>query len=236
MRDWDEYVRGRLPLRDVEAHREGHIVEELATQLEDIYREARSMGRSESEADAITREHITDWDALAADIRRQRRAIRAPKAERWLESSEQVLRRRGGGWLSAADMLQELGFAFRRLRKSVGFSAVVLTTLAVGIGANTVIFSLVNGVLLRPLAYENSERLVSVRASLPNVGQPVFAQSAALHLTYQDRSRVFEDIGLWTGGTAAVTGLDEATNEWLIRLTESTFRVLTPYRRSPAPY
>ena len=87
MRDWEKYVRGRLTLRDVEAQREGYIVEELATQLEDVYRQARSMGHSDSEADLMTREHITDWEALATDIRRQRRAVRAPRSYRWLESS-----------------------------------------------------------------------------------------------------------------------------------------------------
>ena len=58
------------------------------------------------------------------------------------------------------------------------------------------------------------------------MGRPVFSQSAALHFTYQDRSTVFEDIGLWTGGRSAVTGGDEARNEPWIGVTEGTFRVL----------
>src|SRR3982751_644341 len=65
-------------------------------------------------------------------------------------------------WSRLESVLTDLKFAFRRLRKSPGFTGAVLLTLAVGIGANTAVYSVVSGVLLKPLPYPDSEQLVSL--------------------------------------------------------------------------
>lgn len=79
MRDWDQYVRGRLSLADVARDREARIVRELAAQLEDFCRDAIARGMSEPEADADARRQIADWPRLAAHIRdADRPHVRSP--------------------------------------------------------------------------------------------------------------------------------------------------------------
>src|SRR5262245_36024758 len=67
--------------------------------------------------------------------------------------------------------MNDLKFAFRQLRKSPGFTFVVIITLALGIGANAAIFTLVRGVLIKPLVNRDEDRLIYIRQSAPNIGQ-----------------------------------------------------------------
>ncbi|KPJ92840.1 MAG: hypothetical protein AMS18_06525 [Gemmatimonas sp. SG8_17] len=112
-----------------------------------------------------------------------------------------------------ADALQAFRLALRRLRRAPGFTAVVIFTLAIGIGANTAIFSLVNGILLKPLPYDDAEQLVTVWKRAPGLqaegrADDLFPQSPAVHFTYVDEARAFENVGLWTQGQATVEGID----------------------------
>jgi hypothetical protein len=98
---------------------------------------------------------------------------------------------------------------FRRLLAAPLFSAAALVTLAVGIGANTAMFSVVYGVLLKPLPFSDPERLVGVWHRAPGMGVALANQGPATYVTYREEGRVFEDIGLWSTSAVSVTGRGE---------------------------
>jgi predicted permease len=107
---------------------------------------------------------------------------------------------------------QDVRYALRQLRKSVGFTVVAVVTLALGIGANTAIFSVVNGVLLRPLQFPDPGRLVRVwhvppAKSFP--GMPTFSVSAANYLDWERQNHVFEGMAIYTFHGFTLTGSDK---------------------------
>ncbi|HUH13844.1 MAG TPA: ABC transporter permease [Longimicrobiales bacterium] len=116
--------------------------------------------------------------------------------------------------------------AGRRLLRTPVFTAAALVTLAVGIGANTAIFSVVNGVLLKPLPYEDPERLVGTWHTAPGLGFDVLNQSPALYLTYRAESRLLEDAALWDNTTLSVTGLDRPEQVPALLVTDGFFPML----------
>src|SRR5580700_8470773 len=108
----------------------------------------------------------------------------------------------------------DLKLVFRRLRKSPGFAATVILTLAIGIGANTAVFSVVNSVLFKPLPYPDSEQLVAVRLIAPGAaGLADFSSglrlSSSMYFTFAEQNRTFQSLGVWNAGTANVTGIDQ---------------------------
>jgi predicted permease len=117
-------------------------------------------------------------------------------------------------WPAFESILADLKFAFRRLGKSPGFAATVLLTLAIGIGANTTVFSVVNGVLLKPLPYPDSRQLVSLWLNAPGAGglanfSSGLQLSTSMYFTFSEQNRTFQSMGIWTPSTASVTGVAE---------------------------
>lgn len=95
----------------------------------------------------------------------------------------------------------------RRLMRSPMFSAITLITLAVGIGATTAVFSVVNGVLLKPLPYPEPERLVAIWQTAPGLNITELNASPATYFIYREQSKVFEDVGLWRDEAVSITGI-----------------------------
>src|SRR5689334_4105325 len=106
-----------------------------------------------------------------------------------------------------APLLQDLRYSARMLARSPGFAIVALLTLALGIGANTAIFSFVDGVLLKPLPYENADRIVRVLERPPNAERNGI--STLNFLDWQRDNTVFDFIAAQTGGPATLTGISE---------------------------
>jgi putative ABC transport system permease protein len=93
-------------------------------------------------------------------------------------------------------LAQDLRFALRQLGRSLGFAAVAVLTLALGIGANTAIFSAVNSVLLRPLPYPDPGRLVDVYQKTEGGNYNVF--SGPNYLAWKDHAQAFQQLAVWT--------------------------------------
>jgi predicted permease len=128
--------------------------------------------------------------------------------------------------LFAFRSLEELGrdvrYAARACHRTPGFTAVVLLTLALGIGATTAIFSVVNGVLLKPLSYPDPDRLIALRHATAN---GTTGSSFFLHFTYQDESETFNS-GLWINFSGSVTGLADPEQVGALLITHQVLPIL----------
>jgi predicted permease len=108
-------------------------------------------------------------------------------------------------------LAHDLRHVVRRLRKTPGFTAAVLLTLTLGIGANTAIFGVIDSILIRPLAYPHAEALVGVwhtAAGLPGLPGSLGC-SPSMYFTYREENRTFEQFGVWASGGASLTGVAE---------------------------
>jgi len=140
-------------------------------------------------------------------------ALRAVRLERGnLEVAKEAVR--SAGWESFVETCwQDLRFGFRTLRKSPGFAAVAVLTLALGIGANTAIFSIVYAVLLKPLPFKDSHRLVFIAKKNASRGWDRNPISPAEILAWRNQSGAFEDIAAYTQRSCVLTGVGEAEED-----------------------
>jgi predicted permease len=134
-------------------------------------------------------------------------------------------------WPRLESLLADLKLALRRLRKSPGFGITVLLTLAIGIGANTAVFSVVNSVLLKPLPYPDADRLVSLSLNAPGAAglasfQKGLPLSASMYFTFSENNRSFQSLGIWTANKANVTGLARPEEVRVVFVTDGVLEAL----------
>lgn len=134
--------------------------------------------------------------------------------------------RERGGILFLESLWQNLRFALRMLGKNPGFTTVVVLTLALGMGANTAIFSLVDGVLLRPLPYQEPERLVVFLQSYPSVGLSRWGISQYLFASFREQTRSFERSAALSTSGVNLSGMEEPVRLQATYVTAGFFEVL----------
>jgi putative ABC transport system permease protein len=121
-------------------------------------------------------------------------------------------------------LLKDISYGIRSLLKRPAFTAVAVITLALGIGASTAIFSVVDGILLRPLPYPQAERIVQLREVNAKGGQMSFAEPDLLDV--RDRSRTLEAVAQYSGDLTTVTGGSEPVRAMTFAVSGDFFRVL----------
>jgi predicted permease len=171
MRDFRAYVRSRLAPSGLSAEQEIKIVDELAGQLEELHQSLLERGVGAGEAWARVEREIPDWESLRAEL-----IAGAPLAERFAHGEAAPFAGSAKRHFVARfreactrGILQDLTLALRRMRKDRGFAATVLLTLAVCLGANAAIFTVVYSVLLRPIALPDGERIVLFADQFPTI-------------------------------------------------------------------
>ena len=149
--------------------------------------------------------HTADLIAQGLDPeearRRARFALGGPE-----QVKEQCRDVRGTRWLD--DLLQDLRYGVRMLLKNPGFTAIAAITLALGMGANTAIFSVVNAALLRSLPYRDPDHLVLLHLHRPQEGSSL--PLSVDFLAWRDQAKSFEQVAAYGSGTADLTGSGEA--------------------------
>ena len=105
-------------------------------------------------------------------------------------------------------LIQDLRYTFRTLLKNPGFASIAILTLALGIGANSAIFSVAIGVLLRPLGYRDAERLVLINTQFPTLGFDVFWMSTPEFIELRASNRSLASIGAYNTGQVNIGTVD----------------------------
>jgi predicted permease len=199
MPEFKHEIRARLEELGLSPTREAEIVEELSQHLEEEYERALSCGASNDEARQKVLEQLNTPDLLGRELKKVER--RAVKRAATLGTEEKIN--------LLADLLQDLRYALRTLAKNPAFTTIAIVAIALGIGANTVIFSAVDAVLLRPLPFKNPGQLVMLWENATHLGFPKDTPSPANFLDWQKQARSFTGMAALVERSFNLTGVGE---------------------------
>ncbi len=199
MPDFKQQIRDRLAGSSPSPTREVEIVEELSQHLEDRYEQALSRGATEGEAYEAALFELKENGLLGLEIRRVERSVQQDPVPMGIERGANII----------GDLAQDLHYGLRMLVKNPSFTIVAVLALALGIGANSAIFSVVNTVLLRPLPYKNPGRLVMLWEEATHLGFPKNTPSPANFIDWRAQNTVFEAMAAMVERSFNLTGVGE---------------------------
>jgi predicted permease len=187
----------------------------MVEQIGRDYERARSQSRPRA---------LGFWIVTAIDL------MRSGVAERWdptwIAAPAPSTAREGRGWM-LNDWTKDFRYATRALRRTPGFAAVSVVTLGLAMGANAGIFSVVDTVLLNPLPFPESDRLVYIAASAPGTDMPAeFGVAAEFHVQYSEQSTLLEDVSMFNSFTATLQVDDRVERVWMSFPTRTLFSTL----------
>ncbi len=199
MPDFKQQIRDRLAGSSLSPTREVEIVEELSQHLEDRYEQALSRGATEGEAYEAALLELKENGLLGLEIRGVERSVQQDPVPMGIERGANII----------GDLAQDLHYGLRMLVKNPSFTIVAVLALALGIGANSAIFSVVNTVLLRPLPYKNPGRLVMLWEEATHLGFPKNTPSPANFIDWRAQNTVFEAMAAMVERSFNLTGVGE---------------------------
>jgi putative ABC transport system permease protein len=220
MHHWYAIIRKQLEPLHLSAARESEIAEELAQHAEERYRELIANGAMEDHAQAATLDELTQHQLLARELR---------AVERTNIPEPHVMGKSGGPNL-VGGLARDVRYALRNLTRNPRFTVFAVLMLAVGIGATTAIYSIVEGVLLRPLPFPDPERLVVVGDHVEGTnwgdGENFAPVTAPEIRTYARDTHTFESLGGFSGASFELSSGGEPAAINGTRMTAGVFPTL----------
>src|SRR5213595_2675604 len=199
MPDWTAEVKARLAGLGLSPARELEIIEELSQHLQDRYEQELSRGATEEGAQRALLEELNAPELLGRELKQVERRVPQNPVVMGTDTKTSII----------GDITQDLRYGLRMLWKNPGFTIVAVLALALGIGANTAIFSVVNTVLLQPLPYKNPGQLIMLWENATHLGFPKDTPSPANFLDWRAQNTVFTVIAAMAQKDFNLTGVGE---------------------------